>query len=145
MSRALARTCAVALVCTVGGLALPAAAVAAAATAPMSTQGSQTKIAIKGFTYTKPALKVKVGDTITWTNQDDAPHDVATTKAPVKIKSPIMNKGQSFRYTFKKAGVYKYICSIHPQMTARVNVTAPKRAAAAKPARGVLAHAAPKA
>lgn len=133
MSRALARTCTVALVGAAVALALSTAAVPAVA----SAQGTETKMSIKGFAYSMPVLKVKVGDTVTWTNEDKAPHDVVTTKAPVKIKSPIMNTGQSFSYTFTKAGAYDYICSIHPQMTARVDAAAAEPAAAepaAKPA-----------
>ncbi len=64
-----------------------------------------------------------MGDTVKWTNMDTAPHTVTVTSGPVKFNSGNLAKGQSFSYTFTKAGKYSYYCAVHPDMTASVTVT----------------------
>jgi len=78
---------------------------------------------------------VHVGDRITWTNADEAPHDAVTTSGPAQFRSPTLQKqkGQSWSYTFTRAGTYAY-CSIHPEMRARV-VVVPEETAPAAPTR----------
>ena len=38
------------------------------------------------------------------------------------FRSPALDQNDSFSFKFEKAGVYKYICSIHPTMKATVTV-----------------------
>jgi amicyanin len=76
------------------------------------------------YAFAPQALTITAGDTVTWTNQDTAPHDVTTSSAPVAIHSPELQKGQSWSYTFTTPGTYTYYCSVHPDMIARVVVTA---------------------
>lgn len=85
-----------------------------------STSGEKVSVMIMDYKFSPPSLTVEVGDTVTWTNHDSAPHDVVVTDGPEKFKSPTLNKGESFSYTFKKAGKYSYYCSIHPDMKASV-------------------------
>jgi plastocyanin len=66
-------------------------------------------------------VEVKVGETVTWINDDSGRHTV-TSKDGV-FDSGIMGKGQSFRFTFDKAGQYPYFCSPHPGMVGTVVVT----------------------
>ena len=79
-------------------------------------------VRISGYAFQPAALTVTAGDTVTWTNADQAPHDVTTTSAPVAIHGSRMEKGQSWSYTFTTPGTYAYICSIHPDMKATVIV-----------------------
>jgi len=91
-------------------------------------------VRISGYAFQPAALTVTAGDTVTWTNADQAPHDVTTTSAPVAIHGSRMEKGQSWSYTFTTPGTYAYICSIHPDMKATVIVKAapaPRTTAAA--------------
>ena len=66
-------------------------------------------------------VEVKVGETVTWINDDSGRHTV-TSKDGV-FDSGIMGKGQSFSYTFDKAGEYPYSCSPHTGMVGTVAVT----------------------
>ncbi len=66
-------------------------------------------------------VEVKVGETVTWINDDSGRHTV-TSKDGV-FESELMGKGQSFSYTFDKAGEYPYFCSPHPGMVGTVVVT----------------------
>ena len=66
-------------------------------------------------------VEVKVGETVTWINDDSGRHTV-TSKDGV-FNSELMGRGQSFSYTFDKAGEYLYSCSPHPNMVGTVVVT----------------------
>jgi plastocyanin len=66
-------------------------------------------------------VEVKVGETVTWVNDDSDRHTV-TSKDGI-FDSGMMGKGQSFRFTFDKEGEYPYFCSPHPGMVGTVVVT----------------------
>jgi plastocyanin len=88
------------------------------------------QVAMKGYAFAPASLSVPAGSTVTWTNYDTAPHDVKTTSGPLAIHSPMLNKGESWSFTFTTAGSYGYVCTVHPDMTAGITV----RAAAPAPA-----------
>jgi plastocyanin len=92
-----------------GGSAAPAAA-------------SAKSVEAMGYKFTPAALTINVGDTVTWTNHDTAPHNIVITSGPEMFTSPTLQTGQTFSYTFTKAGDYAYYCSIHPDMKATVSV-----------------------
>ncbi|MET8082008.1 cupredoxin family copper-binding protein [Streptomyces sp. NPDC005303] len=81
-------------------------------------------VAMKGYAFSPASLSVPAGSTVTWTNYDTAPHDVKTTSGPLSIHSPMLNKGQSWSFTFTTAGAYGYVCTVHPDMTAGITVRA---------------------
>jgi plastocyanin len=80
-------------------------------------------VAIKGFAFAPAALTVKVGTTVTWTNDDTDAHTVTSQAAGGPLQSQALATGQTFSYTFTKAGTYAYLCTIHPFMVATVTVT----------------------
>ncbi|HEX7693687.1 MAG TPA: cupredoxin family copper-binding protein [Sphingomonas sp.] len=77
---------------------------------------------ISNFTFGPKAVTVKVGQTITWTNDDDIPHTVVA--ADKSFRSKVLDTGQSFSFTFTKPGQIAYFCSLHPMMTGKVTVAA---------------------
>lgn len=82
-----------------------------------------TEVTIKDFVYTPAMIRVKVGDTVTWTNQDSVAHNVVSDDgSPEAPDGPLLNKGESYKFKFTKAGTYTYHCSPHPQMTGTVVV-----------------------
>ncbi|WP_079052322.1 cupredoxin domain-containing protein [Streptomyces regalis] len=90
------------------------------------------RVAMSRYAFSPATLTVTAGSTVTWTNQDTAPHDVRTTSAPAAFHSPMLNKGGSWSFTFTTPGTYAYYCTVHPNMTARIVVeaAAPKTSAA---------------
>jgi plastocyanin len=66
-------------------------------------------------------VEVKVGETVTWINDDSGRHTV--TSKDGTFDSGVMGKGQSFSFTFDKAGEYPYFCEPHPNMVGTVVVT----------------------
>ncbi len=79
---------------------------------------STKSVAIKGFAFDPVDITVKQGDTVVWTNEDPAPH---TVKFDFTV-SQMLNKGDTFTYTFKEKGTFEYVCGIHPFMKAKVTV-----------------------
>src|SRR5260370_38545198 len=85
----------------------------------IGARAEEMKVTIDNFTFTPAELKVKVGDTVTWTNHDDIPHTVVSAG---KFRSKTMDTDNTFTFTFTAAGDYKYFCSLHPHMTGTIKV-----------------------
>jgi amicyanin len=105
---------------------LPASVVdaqkAAVARYSPTAESSAIAVDIKNYAFSPASLTVSVGDTVTWTNEDTAPHTVTVSDGPEKFASPTLQQGQTFSYTFTKAGTYSYYCAVHPDMKASVTV-----------------------
>jgi len=98
----------------------PAAAPTAVSTQAPATSGSATKINISGFKFDPATVTVKVGTTVTWTNQDSANHTVTGDDGSWTSKS--LANGATFSFTFDKAGTYAYHCAIHSSMKGNIVV-----------------------
>jgi plastocyanin len=85
----------------------------------LGARAEELKVTIDNFTFTPAELKVKVGDTVTWTNHDDIPHTVVSAG---KFRSKTTDTDGTFSFTFTEAGDYKYFCSLHPHMTGMIKV-----------------------
>ena len=70
--------------------------------------------------YLPGVVTIEPGDTVTWVNDDDLPHDAAGNG----WSTPILTKGDSASVTFTRAGTYRYSCTIHPEMRSAVFVRA---------------------
>jgi len=77
-------------------------------------------VTIRNFDYAPMELNIAAGTTVVWKNLDGEPHTIASTDGA--FRSPALDQNDSFRFTFAKPGVYKYICSIHPKMKATITV-----------------------
>jgi plastocyanin len=64
---------------------------------------------------------VKVGQKVTWTNDDGAAHNV-TADSGATFKSSSFGSGGTFSFTPKKAGTIAYECTLHPGMKATLKV-----------------------
>jgi len=81
--------------------------------------GSAADVTIQGFAFGPGKLTVAPGKAVTWVNADESPHQVTVTGLP---RSNLLAKGQSHTQTFATAGVYEYICGLHPAMKGTVEV-----------------------
>lgn len=81
------------------------------------------EIDIDDFAFAPSDITIPAGTTVTWTNQDDVAHDVTPDEADAFVKSPLLEQGQSYSYTFETPGTYSYHCTPHPNMTASITVT----------------------
>ena len=87
--------------------------------AASTSGGSAAAVTIQNFAFTPQRLTVKAGTTVTWTNNDSAPHTVtssdgiSTSASTTSLFNGSVSPGATFSYTFAKAGTYYYLCTIH--------------------------------
>jgi plastocyanin len=106
------------------GMDMPSSSTAASSSAaPAPVPAAGNAVAIRNFAFSPASLTVKVGTKVTWTNQDSDAHTVTSDGSARSLNSRALNTGETFSFTFTKAGTYKYLCTIHPFMTATVTVT----------------------
>lgn len=91
--------------------AAPSTAGAACAVAPAGAATDVT-VAIKDFAYAPEPVAASVGDVITWTNEDSAPH--SATLEDDSCGTPTLARGSSGSLVFGAAGTYTYKCIVHP-------------------------------
>jgi plastocyanin len=107
--------------------ALTIAAIAIAGTGSVAL-AADASVSIVNFAYSPSSVTINVGDSVTWTNNDDVAHTATANDGSFDTGS--FGSGQSRAVTFNAAGSFPYRCSIHPQMIGTVVV----QAAAATPA-----------
>lgn len=96
-----------------------------AGTPSTSAKAAKTLIDIVGdnpskYAFSPGTVSVSAGTKITWKNKSNASEGHTVTGDG--LDSGVLDEGQSYTFTFKKAGTYKYVCSIHPSMKGTVNV-----------------------
>ncbi len=77
-------------------------------------------------------VNISIGDTVTWTNNDDAIHVVVNRSANTAqlensqngefFNSGFLKSNESFSYTFNQEGMFEYFCTLHPWMNGYVTV-----------------------
>ena len=78
------------------------------------------EVAIEGFAFAPATLQVPAGTTVTWTNEDPAPHTV--TAEDGSFDSGTLEPGQSFSAEIGSNGVVVYLCQIHLDMRGEISV-----------------------
>lgn len=81
---------------------------------------AKNAVTIQNMAFSPVTLTVKVGDKVTWTNQDSVGH--SATADDNSFDTGVFSQGQSKSITFSKAGTYTYHCSAHPNMQATIIV-----------------------
>jgi len=99
---------------TGGGYGTPATEAPASDT--QSIEG--TKIIERGMAFVPDALDVKVGDTVTFRNEDTVPHQVSVDGQDLGVQP----SGADVSWTASDAGTFDVVCLIHPSMTAQITV-----------------------
>ena len=80
-------------------------------------------VSMKNTEYVPMDVKVKVGDTVKWTNDDPFPHTVTKSGGPgPEFDSGTVDGGGTYEQKFTKAGKIDYVCTIHPRQVGTVSV-----------------------
>jgi len=82
----------------------------------------ETEVKIDNFAFAPHRVVVKAGTTVTWINDDDIPHTIASSTK--LFKSNALDTKDKFSFTFTTPGAYEYFCSLHPHMTGTIVVEA---------------------
>jgi plastocyanin len=77
---------------------------------------------MKNIKFDPAQAKAKAGDKVCWVNDDDVQHDVSAEKGAT-FKSALYGKDMTFTTTVSDAGTIEYVCTVHPSMTATLEVT----------------------
>jgi len=115
------------------GTRVPTSAPASTATSTTAAvpttmpDSAAASVIIKDFAFNPPEITVKAGTTVTWVNEDSAPHKVASDPHPTHTDLPglvsgVLSTGESYSFTFTKKGTFGYHCHIHPSMKGTVVV-----------------------
>jgi plastocyanin len=135
---------AVALLIAAGGLAGCSASAQSAPTVPSSTTSAPSApagpmINLSSLMFNPSTTTVKVGETVTWRNDEPITHTVtsgrfmgidkttglrSSQKADGMFNAKLDGKGKTFSFTFTKPGTYTYYCDIHQGMNATITVVA---------------------
>ena len=73
--------------------------------------GANATVTIAGFAFDPASVTINAGDSVTWTNHDQAAHSVVFTGGGPR--TGVLATGASATLTFVTAGTFNYICGIH--------------------------------
>ena len=104
----------------ISGAAILVAALAAAGL-PGQASAEEVEVRIDNFTFAPQQLTVQVGTTVTWTNEDDIPHNIVSS-ARGAFKSKVMDTEGKYSFTFTNPGSFEYFCALHPHMKGTIVV-----------------------
>jgi plastocyanin len=88
---------------------------------PAATPSAAT-VHIGNFTFSPAVIEVPVGTSLTWVNEDDAPHTVVGSDRDSPLKSSALDTDDRYAVVMSRPGTYRYFCSLHPHMTGTVIV-----------------------
>lgn len=78
----------------------------------------EVKVTVRNFEFVPRDIKITVGTTVTWVFEQ-GPHtstsDDFRTQGPNSWHSGNKNAGESFSFTFKNTGSFRYFCGFHSE------------------------------
>lgn len=86
-----------------------------------SAAAGEVTVSIKGFAFNPADITAEVGQTVTFTNGDSAPH--TATLDDGSCTTARLSNGGSDGLTFTAAGTYPFHCNVHPDMKGTITVS----------------------
>ena len=77
---------------------------------------------IVDFSFSPSSIRISAGSAVTWVNEGVAPHTV--TSRTGEFDSRILVSGARYTRVFATPGTFPFLCSLHPDMTGTVFVSA---------------------
>jgi plastocyanin len=75
---------------------------------------------MRNIRFEPETATASVGQKVCWRNDDGVQHDAVADSG--QFKSPLFGQGQTFTTKLTKAGTISYACTVHPAMTAKLDV-----------------------
>jgi plastocyanin len=88
----------------------------------VSAQAAEVVVDQKDKQFSQKAVKIKVGDTVTFRNSDPFAHNVFSLSDIKSFDLGSYGQGQSKSVVFDKPGKVEVECSIHPAMQMVIEV-----------------------
>jgi plastocyanin len=88
--------------------------------APQQPAAGFTQVDIRGSAYLPGSINIRVGQKVSWNNEDQVPHTVTADGLTFGKQLPT---GAVFNFAFVKPGNFPYHCAIHPNMRGAVVVS----------------------
>jgi len=85
-----------------------------------SRRNTTNTVTMKNFEFDKKILNIKVGDIVTWVNEDAVSH--TATADDGSFNTQLLAQGEKASITFTKKGTYTYHCTVHPSMRGTIVV-----------------------
>jgi plastocyanin len=106
------------------GVGLVALAITAAVTSAAPDKRGSKTVNVNDDVYSPTSLTVSSGTKVKFKWTGSHKHNVVKKKGPGgSFASSITSAdGVQFQHKFSKAGTYKIICTVHPEMTMKINV-----------------------
>jgi plastocyanin len=93
-------------------------------TAAAATSGDTAQVVMKVLEFNPTSIDAKVGQTVTWTNEDTSPHNVTYVSGPrFRSSRRVLSPGAKFSIRLTQPGTIHYVCTIHPWMQATIAVS----------------------
>ncbi len=103
-----------------GGYAIPSDATATSAASSGGGATAANTVVAKSIAYNPDKITVKVGDTVTFKNDDSFAHTFTADNG--EFDSNNVDGGGSFQFTTDKAGTIAFHCKIHSNMHGTITV-----------------------
>ena len=79
------------------------------------------EVGMKNLRFRPTQVAMKVGERVTWRNEDAADHNVVAIRG-ASFRSRAFGKGKTYSYVPERSGRISYVCTLHPQMRGRLDV-----------------------
>jgi plastocyanin len=90
--------------------------------APAAGAGSAAAVVVKNIDFSRHTVRIHRGESVRWRFADPGvSHNVTSRGRPHFRSSRSMLTG-TYTVRFTRAGTYRYVCTIHPNMKGRVIV-----------------------
>jgi plastocyanin len=81
-----------------------------------------SQVSMKGLAFSPSTIQGKVGQTITFVNDDTPAHNVEPDGGVSFKGSPTLQPGATWKLRLTQPGTFHYFCSIHPFMKGTIVV-----------------------
>jgi plastocyanin len=92
------------------------------APAPSGEAVRSAKVEMVDFSFDPTTVTIQAGGKVIWQNEGEAPHTATADDGSFDTGTVDPGKLKSEAAAFKDPGTFSYICTIHPQMKATVEV-----------------------
>jgi plastocyanin len=81
------------------------------------------EVTILDYKFNPAQLKIRVGTTVRWTNQEKRTSHSVLFSGPDGFEGERVFPGESWQHRFDRPGIFVYSCGPHPEMKGQIEVT----------------------